>query len=532
MKKKLLALLVALTLICSMFATVSVSAATSYNVDLAAAGGTTGFTAHGYSASTVGLMFGYGKIVDLGNINLADYKSIVVTYANDSSFVASQSGMAMTACFAIAKSNISIGWPDGENNGSHADILAKADCSNAGIAGAWSANERTVTIDVSSVTYSGKVYLSHYNSKGHESLVTKIRLVAADTGSTPPATTYDAQINLDAMNISCWTANKTIIFDNDYTATAYRGKYHNTIVCTYSEAEGAYVVTSKSVIGDPAGDLNSSTVADNQIVIDSTGTAPVAANQAGWDAVQVGSLIYLNGVDLEANTVEAGAFAGIVNKDGVDIPDAPKLPISALQTSIDFTFVDGAQQQNAGAGGTSTYVFADAFDIDSSIAFAGWAATPNGVAKYQYSIDGQNFYDITDATISAREDLTAAGIPHSGGHATAGFTVKVPVSAFNDGVNTLTIRLIDTQDGFVDILKATVNATNPGGAQIPEVDDDNTDDNTGSDNTGNDNAGSDNTGDENTGNVGTDDSVAIAFVMMFAIVAMAAVVIKRRKENV
>ena len=530
MKKKLLALLVALTLICSMFATVSVSAATSYNVDLSAAGGTTGFTAHGYDASTVGLMFGYGKVVDLGSINLADYKQIVITYANDPSFTAMQSGMAMTACFAIAKSNISIGNPgDNTDNSASADILAKANCTDAsGTPSAWKANERTVTIDVSSVTYSGKVYLSHFNSKGHESLVTKIRLVAADTGSTPPPATYDAKINIKLMNKSIWTGDTTIIYDDTYTSQN-SSKWHKSAICTYSDAENAYVVTQ--IIGTDVV-RSGYTLAPGQILIDSCGTA-LTADTAAWNTVKVGSLIYLEGVDFDAGTVDAGAFAGIVNKDDVVIPDAPDLPdppISAFQTSIDHTFIDGTKTNNQGAGGTATYVFADSYDIEQSIAFAGWAATANGVAKYQYSIDGENFYDITDATIAARDDLAGANIPYAAGHSTAGFTVTLPVTAFNDGQNALTIRLIDKQDGYVDIIKATVNADNPAGAQIPDNDED---DNINDDNNNNnDNVNNDNINNDNSENVGTDDSVAVVFVMMVAIVAMAAVVIKRRKENI
>jgi LPXTG-motif cell wall-anchored protein len=259
-------------------------------------------------------------------------------------------------------------------------------------------------------------------------------------------------------------------------------------------------------------------LADNQILIDSCGTG-ITSNQEGWDAVYIGSLIYLEGIDLAAKTVAAGAYAAIVNGEDVIIPPSP---VEGITTSIDFSTDDGKQTMTGGGcGGSETYTFPNTFDIDSSIGFGGWAATPNGVAKYQYSIDGAHFYDISEATITERPDLAGANIGYVEGHSTAGFVVTIPVTAFNDGENNLTIRLIDTQDKYFDIIKATVNADNPGGAQIPDQD------------SGNQNSG--NTGDNNQdtgdiGNTGTDDALAFVLVALMAIVSMAAVVLKRRKE--
>lgn len=521
MKKKLLALLVALTLICSMFATISVSAASDTTLSMQSLGGTTGWDDNGYPG-IYAVMFGYGAVLSLGNINLADYDTIEVTYASDPNYFVTKTGaMEMNACFAVYSVNRSVGWPaaGGEHNAE--GLLAKAD-TTAGPGGvvAWKVTERKVSLDVSAVDYSGPVYLSHYNPLGHEALVVGIKLIAKTGGGVtpPPSTpgTYDAQITINSINSNIWANNTTIIYEPSYSGTI-TAKWHNAIICTYSEEEGAYVVTTKWGETD---DRSGVTITSGQILIDSCGTG-VTSNAEGWAAVQVGSLIYLEGVDLDAKTVSADAFAGIVNDADVDLPPAPVPPISAFQTSIDHTFVDGVKEDNQGAGGTATYTFANPYDIEESIAFAGWAATANGVAKYQYSIDGENFYDIEDATISARDDLANAGIPYDTGHSTAGFTVTLPVSAFNDGTNNLTIRLIDTQDGYVDILKATVNATNPGGAQVPGGDSD--DDQNNNNNNNNNNQDT---------NVGTDDSVAVVFVMMVAIVAMAAVVIKRRKENV
>ena len=263
---------------------------------------------------------------------------------------------------------------------------------------------------------------------------------------------YDARMSIDAMNISCWTENKTIIYSNDYTSTSYRGRYHNTLICTYSDEEEAYVVTNKFVSGQATA-VEYTNVADNQIVINATGSETVVANQAAWDCVDVGSLIYFVGADLETKTVEDGAFAGIVNKEGVAIPETSKFPIADIQTSIDIMYIDELELQTSGCGGTYTYVFTEEFDIRSSIGFTGWAATPNGVSEYQYSFDGENFYKIEDAYIFERPDLINFAIPYETGHSTAGFTVKVPVGDLNEGTYELTIRLLDTKNGYFDILK-------------------------------------------------------------------------------
>jgi len=322
-----------------------------------------------------------------------------------------------------------------------------------------------------------------------------------------------ATIKINSMNTNVWADNTTIIYDNTY-ASDKTGTWHNAIICTYSAEEQAYVVTQKWVSGESRN--QKPVLADNQILIDSCGTG-ITENQAGWDAVYIGSLIYLEGVDLVGKTVAANAEAGIVNGDDVVIPPTP---VSGIKTSIDLSIDDGVQTlTGGGCGGETTYTFPDTFDIETSIGFGGWAATPNGVAKYQYSIDGIHFYDIPETVISERPDLAGANIPYPEGHSTAGFTVSLPVTAFNDGQNNLTIRLIDTQDLYFDIIKATVNADNPGGAQIPEG---------GNQDTGNQGNGNQNTG--NTGNVGTDDALAFTLVALMAIVSMAAVVLKRRKE--
>lgn len=312
------------------------------------------------------------------------------------------------------------------------------------------------------------------------------------------------KIYINSMNSNIWAGNTTIIYDNTY-ASDKTGTYHHAIICTYSEAEGAYVVAQRWNNGESRN--QKPILGDNQILIDSCGTG-ITSNQDGWDVVYIGSLIYLEGIDLDSKTVSEGAYAAIVNGENVIIPPSP---VSGITTSIDLSIDDGAETlTGGGCGGDTTYTFPSIFDIDTSIGFGGWAATPNGVAKYQYSIDGINFYDIPETVISERPDLAGANIGFVEGHSTAGFSVSLPVTVFNDGENTLTIRLIDTQDKYFDIIKATVNADNPGGAQIPD---------------------NGNGGDEpDSGDINTDDTAAFTFVCIVAFVAMAAVVLKRKKE--
>jgi hypothetical protein len=137
-------------------------------------------------------MLGYGNKVALGEYNLADYEAVVITYATDLGFIAEQDSMPCSAFFAICDAEVNVGYADsGIQN--EANILAKADAEDAYIANEagvnWGKGERTVTIDLTDISYSGNVWLSHYNSTGNEALVVGIEFVEAgadtdtDTGA-------------------------------------------------------------------------------------------------------------------------------------------------------------------------------------------------------------------------------------------------------------------------------------------------------------------------------------------------------------
>lgn len=166
-------------------------------VDLAAIGGKQEYNPHGYP-DAYGVMLGYGNKVALGEYNLADYEAVVITYATDLGFIAEQDSMPCSAFFAICDAEVNVGYADsGIQN--EANILAKADAEDAYIANEagvnWGKGERTVTIDLTDVSYNGNVWLSHYNSTGNEALVVGIEFVEAGAGTD---TDIDTDTDTDA----------------------------------------------------------------------------------------------------------------------------------------------------------------------------------------------------------------------------------------------------------------------------------------------------------------------------------------------
>ena len=150
-----------------------------------------------------------------------------------------------------------------------------------------------------------------------------------------------------------------------------------------------------------------------------------------------------------ATRADAEEYTGNVYTDPVEI--------TTFHTSVDQYNVDGTWTVTGGGGGASVcYTFPDVITVEDKFGFDGWAATSNGIAKYQYSLDGVNFTDITDAAISAHGGLEAAGVPYAGGHDTAKFTIYISVSDFAVGENSVTIRAIDKADNWFDFIKATV----------------------------------------------------------------------------
>ena len=133
-------------------------------------------------------MFGYEKVVELGNFDLSKYEAMEITYATDLGFEAKKEDMKHVAVLGIksAKSPIfgfanqdfneenSLGWAPLTD----ADPNANPDGVN------WDKGERKCVIDLSGQNYNGDVYLMCFNSTGNETLVVEIKLIAAQENPT------------------------------------------------------------------------------------------------------------------------------------------------------------------------------------------------------------------------------------------------------------------------------------------------------------------------------------------------------------
>lgn len=198
---KKIALIALTALMCVMFTMTSFAAA----LDLGTLGGVANYTPHGYEGVN-GIMFGYNKApINLGSYDLANYESIVVTYATDLGFQALKDGMPCAAFFAVlSEGGECVGWADtGIKNPEK--ILGQADCVDAnaefnpdGVN--WGKGQRTAVIDVSDVDYNGPVLLSHYNSTGNEALVVGIELVEKEV--TEPSNPPTADFGIMALVVS------------------------------------------------------------------------------------------------------------------------------------------------------------------------------------------------------------------------------------------------------------------------------------------------------------------------------------------
>ena len=156
-------------------------------IDWGAIGGVENYGPHGYAGRKL-IMFGYEKVVELGNFDLSKYEAMEITYATDLGFEAKKEDMKHVAVLGIksAKSPIfgfanqdfneenSLGWAPLTD----ADPNANPDGVN------WDKGERKCVIDLSGQNYNGDVYLMCFNSTGNETLVVEIKLIAAQENPT------------------------------------------------------------------------------------------------------------------------------------------------------------------------------------------------------------------------------------------------------------------------------------------------------------------------------------------------------------
>ena len=135
--------------------------------------------------------------------------------------------------------------------------------------------------------------------------------------------------------------------------------------------------------------------------------------------------------------------------------DAEGEEIFEFQTSIDFINVDGKETPTGGGhGGTSLYILEDEeYVIEKWIALGGWCTLEDSIAKYQYSVNGEDFVDM-EVKMSNRPDLINAGIGYPGGHSTAGFTTatfKIPAEAIPYAHSEVTIRAVTPNGDYADV---------------------------------------------------------------------------------
>ena len=119
-------------------------------------------------------------------------------------------------------------------------------------------------------------------------------------------------------------------------------------------------------------------------------------------------------------------------------------------------YFDGSAWPTVGGTSDSTaYVFADAITLASDAAqfgFDGWVSTANGIAKYQYSLDGTTYVDIAGGI----SDALASESLIYGGADTAKFNFTLSADILAEGENTVTIRAIDTVGNWADVIKVNV----------------------------------------------------------------------------
>lgn len=187
-----------------------------------------------------------------------------------------------------------------------------------------------------------------------------------------------------------------------------------------------------------------------------------------------------------------------------------------FQMSIDS--IGGSAPANAPLGGTEFAVQGDyTFGQDTGI--SGWVAAENGIEKYQYSTDGETWRDVTSCTISARDDVTAAGMPYESGHSTAGFDITIAGTA---DMETLYIRAITKDSKVVNFFALTTGSAEDVTAPVLDTEG-------GNDN--NDDNNNNNNNNDNEQNTDTGDASYLAVVVAMAAV-LATVVLKKKSARV
>ena len=181
--KKVLTLLLSITVICSLFAASYVSAADNYVVDISAVELTSYDTdpnSIAYVAETPSgpmIQMGYNSFFSVGKLDLSKYKSVAITYGTPAAFDADADGN--TCIIGLKSEASSYGWHGAaeynlSGNLGYDEMIEVKDPT------ADFAETREAVIDLSDIDYSGEVYVTSYASNGHVQGVFAVEFIASD----------------------------------------------------------------------------------------------------------------------------------------------------------------------------------------------------------------------------------------------------------------------------------------------------------------------------------------------------------------
>lgn len=115
----------------------------------------------------------YGRVIDLGRIDLSMYKKAEIIYSTDESFDADRSGVQSIIGFKSA--NLDFGYYGKSLDLTNSIVYANMDDAKGG----WTTYS-TATLDLTNVNYNGPVYLNGYNQQNQLYVIHKIILYYND----------------------------------------------------------------------------------------------------------------------------------------------------------------------------------------------------------------------------------------------------------------------------------------------------------------------------------------------------------------
>ena len=134
--------------------------------------------------------------------------------------------------------------------------------------------------------------------------------------------------------------------------------------------------------------------------------------------------------------------------EGVDIDE--------FRFAIEYVYADGRMIIQCDAvNGSSPYTFGQEIVFSEWLSVGGWMANDEGIAKLQYSVDEETWYDCEKTKLTKRSDLADAGIPYEDGHATAGFgagTNLIPAYDIIEDNSFLAVRAVTLEGNFVEFI--------------------------------------------------------------------------------